>query len=767
MNNQNFKDAPKLIIVEPRQKKSKFMVFSALFTSIVIIGLAVYFIIPRPNQSISTKTEQIKKIVEEIYKPAVAFASKFALYEETPVNISPKIPAYSVNADLSNVININDFTLSTEAKNLLIKNAFVVNPAYNSEFFSIYEANRYSYTPNFITTDSILHNYHLVFNFLLKQLEEQKLSGELKILNANMLAEALSQYNNLKGTGWEQAAKRNLGFFAVGSKLLDPAVETPTEVQAEVEQELSFINAHGEIKESAVMNIGLATSTVYNTPQGNMSVDTIKEDYSQYIPRGHYDKTEQLKAYFKSMMWYGRLTFRLKSEDEIKSGILITLALNKDNNRLSWNKIYEPINFFVGKSDDITYYQFKDLVARVYGENITISTITTDKNKLDSFIAAANNLEAPKINSLPIFNAAIQPDREKEIKGFRFMGQRFTIDAEIFQRLIAREVGPKGEDCSKAPFTEGRMLPRGLDIPAAMGSKDALSILKDQGETQYACYPENMLKMQSYLSALSTETWTQNLYWGWLYQLKPLTEEKTNGYPFFMLNNAWAKKDLNTFLGSWTELKHDTILYAKQTYAELGGGAPEKKDDRGYVEPNPYVYARLASLLGMTKEGLETRDLLTASMKDNLSKMEQLTIALKTISEKELNNEALNETEYELIRSYGGQLEHFWLEINKDEAQYKELGQRDFLNQNPAAIITDVATNPNGQVLEEGTGKISEIYVVVPIDGKLRIAKGGVYSYYEFVWPLNDRLTDSKWREMLDTEPAPLSPGWSNDFMVK
>jgi len=69
-------------------------------------------------------------------------------------------------------------------------------------------------------------------------------------------------------------------------------------------------------------------------------------------------------------MWYGRLTFRLKSDDEIKSGILITLALNKANNQSSWNKIYEPVNFFVGKSDDITYYQFKDLVEKVYGASV-------------------------------------------------------------------------------------------------------------------------------------------------------------------------------------------------------------------------------------------------------------------------------------------------------------------------------------------------------------------------------------------------------------
>ncbi|HRY63125.1 MAG TPA: DUF3160 domain-containing protein, partial [Patescibacteria group bacterium] len=485
---------------------------------------------------------------------------------------------------------------------------------------------------------------------------------------------------SLKGTEWENAAKRNVGFFAVGSKLLDASVNIPSVVAGEVNQELALIEAHQGIAESPVMAIGGGQDTLIDTPQGPQPLEALKEDYSQYIPRGHYDKTEQLKAYFKSMMWYGRLTFRLKNEDEIKSGILITLALNKESNQNSWNKIYEPVNFFVGKSDDITYYQFKDLLEKAYGASATTQAVAGDKNKFTSFVEETKTLEPPQINSMPIFNAAIQPDREKEIKGFRFMGQRFTIDAAIFQRLIVREVGPKDVPC-EAPFSQGRMLPKGLDIPATMGSNEAKNILGEMGETKYACYPENMSKMNEYISGLKTEIWTQNLYWGWLYQLRPLLDTKPAGYPAFMQNLAWTRKELNTFLGSWTELKHDTILYAKQVYAELGGGGPpEEKDDRGYVEPNPYVYARLASLLKMTSEGLEVRGLLTPSMKDNLGKLEQLAVSFKTMSEKELNNEKLTTDEYELIRSYGGQLEHFWLEVNKDESAFQETGsQREYL----------------------------------------------------------------------------------------
>jgi hypothetical protein len=281
------------------------------------------------------------------------------------------------------------------------------------------------------------------------------------------------------------------------------------------------------------------------------------------------------------------------------------------------------------------------------------------------------------------------------------------------------------------------------------------------GETDYQGYPQNMTRLREYISNLDAETWVQNLYWGWLYTLLPLTWEKPEGYPAFMQTPAWLKKELTTFLGSWTELKHDTLLYAKQVYAEAGGG-DVGVDDRGYVEPNPHLYGRLAALVRMTREGLQARELISERDATSLERLEELALALKTISEKELSNTPLTEAEYDLIRSYGAQLEHFWLEALQDEG----IDHRSAIHDRPAALVADVATDPNGRVLEEATGYVYQIYAAVPVDGKLRIAIGGVYSYYEFPWPLNDRLTDSKWHQMLDTGQAPPLPDWNAAFIA-
>jgi hypothetical protein len=394
-------------------------------------------------------------------------------------------------------------------------------------------------------------------------------------------------------------------------------------------------------------------------------------------------------------------------------------------------------------------------------------TNLADDAKFKSFLAAAANLAGPKINSMPIMDARFQPDRTTEIKGFRLMGQRYTLDADIFQRLVYREIGDKEHPCDSDPTAwdpnKSRRLPSGLDVTSAFGSNVAAKLLADKGDTAYACYPENSNRMRQYVASLDGKTWTQNLYWGWLYSLRPLLAEKSNGYPSFMTNVSWQKKDLNTFLGNWTELKHDTILYAKQVYAELGGGAPDQKDDRGYVEPNPYVYARLAALTKMMKEGLQLRTLLSDSSIQFLDRLETMTLKLKDISEKELNNQSLSSEDYDFIRAYGGSLEHLWLEAYKD----LDISGVNQLDQEPAALVADVATDPAGQVLEEGTGRVYEIYAVVPVDGKLRIAKGGVYSYYEFPWPITDRLTDEKWRGMVDENKQPALPDWTSAFIAK
>jgi hypothetical protein len=671
-------------------------------------------------------------------------ASAFAVYEEMPSDYLPQVVHYQVEPGLGNITNKDMFYLSPEAEKLLTENGFVVVSGDFREFFMLYEMNRYIPIPSFITTDSILHNYHLFFSHLLRVVEKDKLAPELSQLTEQMLSSSQQQYAALKGTGWENAALRNLGFFAVAGQLFNPASPVPEPVEKEVARELELIALAGGIETSPLMNMG----------QNLAATDVVLEDYSQYIPRGHYAGDVLLEKYFKAMTWYGRMTFRLKSEDETKSAALMTLALREGDHSQKWERIYQPTGFFVGKADDLSYFQYEELLGEIYGSELDLMELAEEGERWHKFLAEAAKLEPPVINSIPIFDEEIQPDREVAIKGFRFMGQRYTLDGEIFQRLIYREVQENSQG-------HRRMLPQALDIPAALGSSEAYALLKAAGETQYQGYEDNMRQLRDYIGNLELNNWTQNLYWSWLYTLTALLPERQEGYPAFMQNKAWLRKDLNTFLGSWTELKHDTILYAKPAYAEMGGGLDDV-DDRGYVEPNPELYARLGALVAMTRDGLSSRGLLDKRDKESLDRMEQLTLFLKTVSEKELTNTPLTDEEYDLIRYYGGELEHFWLEALRDVG----VDHRSGIDNNPSALVADVATNPGGQVLQEATGYVDVIYAVVPVDGSLRIARGGVYSHYEFIWPIEERLTNERWREMLQSGEVPPRASWTDVFIA-
>ncbi|MFW9978719.1 MAG: DUF3160 domain-containing protein, partial [Candidatus Thorarchaeota archaeon] len=45
------------------------------------------------------------------------------------------------------------------------------------------------------------------------------------------------------------------------------------------------------------------------------------------------------------------------------------------------------------------------------------------------------------------------------------------------------------------------------------------------------------------------------------------------------------------------------------------------------------------------------------------------------------------------------------------------------------------------------------------------LARGGSFSYYEFEHPMNDRLTDESWRDMLDSDIEPDFPDWTESFI--
>ena len=675
------------------------------------------------------------------------YPAGFASYKQAQVSLPQSYPGgYSLPLALADVSNLSEVNLSESQLELLSQNGFVVSAPDNdpsrmlSEFYQGYERTRYGDVPAFITTDSVFHVYHLVFDKMLRDLEREMFIPMLKELTSSMIAATKTQYEQLVGTSLEDPALRNLAFFSVAGSLLQTGDPVPDAAKELVVAELALITATSGVEFSPIFN--------YDGQPADMKYI---EDYSQYIPRGHYTLSPELEMYFRAMMWYGRMNYRLKDRMEVQRALLITKALREtttpsgNSTLMLWQNIYDPTVFIVGKADDLGVHEFGIISDAVFGANPDLTRFG-DEAMLTTFIETARQLPPPQVNSMWVW---IWQDKADVTQGFRFMGQRFTLDQYVFGQVMWRNVGS---------MTEPRDLPKALDFFAAQGSELALNLLHEMGENNYLNYDTQMDKVTQEVATLELDSWTQNLYWSWLYALQPVFEPKGEAFPAFMQTDAWARKDLHTALSSWTELKHDTILYAKQVMAEMGGG-PGEPPPHGYVEPNPEAYARLLALAQMTYDGLQDRVLLSQNTMVNLNNLIDELQFLLDISQRQMTGATITDDDYWQIKYYGGWLEAMTIAAADPAGD----GYAARLEDQKSALVADVATGME-RVLEEGVGYPTYIYVVLP-DEPYRVGIGVVYTYYEFIVAPSDRMTDQTWQALLESGQAPAQPEWTQAFI--
>lgn len=649
-----------------------------------------------------------------------------------PIEFDTMVKPYKVESDLSNIENLEIFgEFSKEQLDLLVKNNFVVNPTKEEQLFYIYEDNEYKDIPSFITTDSILQVYHIFYDYALRTLENDKLLGLVEEMTDKMLRNSIDIYNELENKEMKKIQLKNIAFFSIGQLTLEKELPkvVPEEARRIALEELEKIKAHSGFQLSSLFPYDL--------------------DYSQFTVRGHYTRSDDFGRYFRAMMWYGQAPFPLHFADgerdieQTIQALLITSSLYSDKESYKkWENIYEPTNFFVGSSDDLSIYQYGKLLFKVYGKNPDLN-ILNDKAKLDEFYKEAEKLPEPRIQAkYTMVNTPVG-------KQFRLMGQRYVMDAEIIQELVE-------------PIT--RPVPSGLDVMAVFGSERAKEIQLSKEINQiWEDYPRELGRLKDKFGKLSERQWMGNMYQGWLWTLLGFVEPFGDGYPSFMTNEAWVDKDLNTALGSWSELKHDTILYGKQSGAEMGGEG--YKEVVGYVEPNIEVYEKLLWLTKFSRKNLSARGLTIEGIDMKMEEFEQLLQFLIDCSVKELRNEDLTSEEYYQIQIYGGMLERLTASFAGAYLRWFEITSETDKNMAVIADFHTIAPNQysDGGYMEAGVGPGYEIYVVVPIRGKLYLTRGAVFSYHEFI--SDERLTDEKWQEMIKEDRKPDMPEWTNSFI--
>ena len=747
-------------------------------------------------------------IIGLLYKSQGHFDKFYPICGYTPISPELQAALHSSRIALQEVSK-DEYWLSTDKPDDML--SLYMNHTKSNPFGWNYSSMGSSLTPLFITTDLFAHSQHLIFDAMLQHVEETFFIDKLISVCDSYLAKLNELHSSAVDTAENIGAKSTDGvtlnsivisssetiekailYFQTARALLElaPPIKEKTNSYRDDEEEEPKVDAAAVLAkypESVRKDIALMDAA---TGFGDSSVfefsDGIKytEDYSQYKPRGHYTKSERLKAYFRTMMWFGRINFCLADPDSLKAAegkplderqilalrmtpvaLLINDLTSKDEALFNtWRNLFEPVTSLIGKSDDLSFF---DVLPLWKEENVTdvLSWVTSTDNIIKFAEKAREKLEPPAIagnswvNANQFEGSEADPQNIKPAMGWRLFGQRFTYDSWIHHNL-------------SAPRLFSRDIVSGLDVMKAFGSHTADLYLRDEYEEHGELKPK-LEKLEEFFKSKDEKFWGNNYYNMVLFETGAQARFEPGSGFYFTETPKWAVKSMLAAHGTWAELRHDTILYVKQSYAERAGGddiEPTFRQDKlpqtvHYIEPNIPFFQGYKFANALLAQTYEHYGLLDNEAQEALTALNNIADKALSIAQLELDDQPVPDEQLAWIATIPNELAKYVM-IYQDRGGYA---------QNPdqfrMAVIADVFTNGELQVvLETGVGIPYRIYVALNDgQGGKRIAVGYTFSYYEFVHPMEDRLTDEAWKEAVYSgQPLDsFKPFWSQNQTLR
>ncbi len=678
-------------------------------------------------------------------------------------NLSPEDIANRYRDYMIPIQPRDDFRLNAEELAIFQRNGFVVSermsaPSFAAVFYNIYSRD----LPVFVSSDALLHAWHRSYDAMLEELEAEYLARSLDEILAGM-AQRLPQVRQEYGKGVLEESILDADYFiAVARSLLSGNRVRPYFNQnSRVAETLDAIES-GQLQE-------------FNLFGRDRSVD-----FSQFKPRGHYEKSEALKQYFRAMIWCGRIDLRIAGNPEESSprelGIAIILnhLLNQSGKFSQWQQFDQMLQTFVGQTDSMTFAELNDFLAQNTIKSPTdIQTLSTLEQLQTDILATPLGLQSIRGDS---YQSPPDSEQIQLPRSFTLLGQKFVLDSWVLSKVVYDDILWDGK---KVP----RRIPSSLDVAfAALGNNQIVPELVDRMTSRGGRQFRDGLNYQHHLAAVKTVVdeqnpaiWEQNIYLNWLATLRELSTPTTEAkYPEAMRTKAWAMKTLNTQLASWTQLRHDTILYAKQSYT----GGTRCFYPAGFVEPRPEFWGRFERMVQLAAQQINRTPFPDSSRQiqerqvEFLENFAEKLAILKGIATKELAQQELSQAETQFLRDiveidggsggpyYRGWYPSLFYEEPKDSNSWD-------------AIVADVHTDvPDpvfgdpGAVLHQGVGNVDLLMIAVDNGEDKMVYAGPVLSHYEFEMSGVVRKSDSEWQNDIKEGNVPPRPQWTEGYLV-
>jgi hypothetical protein len=728
--------------------------------------------------------------IDATYRPAQARACELG-----PSDLATEYPepAYleSLSYDPSKAAHLPAITAYLHPKPehaaLLAKNGFyaIDRPSPSSSFAEAFSELYDEHLPVLITADSMLHVLHQSFDSLLQDFEFEILIPTLHRMLGEMHAQLGKELPDLPAA-LRPAALDLDAYLTVARSFLTGTRQEP------VSDDAAVVEAVAGIMSNAA-DLQPATITLFGA--------TFDYDYSQLKPRGHYEFHPDLSRYFQAMIWLGRSELRMLTFVQgqpqfnrrgVEAAVLAGQLLRSSGAEHSWARANKIQRLLVGEPDAMSPADLPRFMADAGITTPSSLAAVSDEVLLQTLVRGTYGLQ--QIAS-QIMVSSLHGPRQPLPRVFLLLGQRYTIDSHILSQVTFDRV----KDLSTDRNTP-RMLPSELDVLFALGNdRAALHLAPELAKWGY----QGVLhELRFLVDAHPAAHWDSSFYNGWLAALRTLDDNTgRERRPEAMRTAAWADKTLTTQAASWAELRHDTILYTKQS---MSGSITCEYPD-AYVEPLPHFYARLGQIarLGSTlitelradlkvdplgprpppapverdefyepggeqQENVPSTPL--ARAEPFFTDLATAAGTLEAIATKELAGTALTLAEKGFLKATIEKEQIGCGEIHYD-GWYANL----YYDRSKIALFTptitdihtaptDAAGNPTGHVLHAATSRPLMLVLTVPDCTGVRAFVGPTSSYHSLLTTDFARKSDSEWEEMLGSGPQP-RPSWTASYV--